>query len=180
MRKFISLLLAVSFMGINCATYQRGEGINLEPGQKPGANVEIYKTKSKMEGTSWETPDIKGELIAVKENSLLLLDSRGVDSSVDINELYAIRIAKKSKALIGFCIGFVAPAASWAAMGANIDDGLYALYSVIIGFPSAVLGAIIGGRLSRDNIYLIAGKSDEEIKEILEDLRKKARVPDFQ
>jgi hypothetical protein len=147
--------------------------------ERRGANVEIFKTKPKMEKTPWEMPDIKGELIAIKENSLLVLDSRGVDSSVDINELYAIRIVKKSKALIGFCLGLVAPAAVWAAMGAKFD-GLYALYSVMIGFPIAVLGAVIGGRLSRDNTYQIAGKSDAEIKKILEDLRKKARVPDFQ
>jgi hypothetical protein len=172
MKKIIALFLIFSIIGLYG---------NLYANERRGAIVEIYKTKpkTKMEGTPWETPDIKGELIAVKENSLLLLDSRGADSSVDINELYAIRIVKKSKALIGFGIGFVAPAAVLAAMGANID-GLYALYSVIMGFPSAVLGAIIGGRLSRDNTYQIAGKSDAEIKKILEDLRKKARVPNFQ
>jgi hypothetical protein len=147
--------------------------------ERRGVSIEIFKTKTKMEETPWEKPDIKGELIAVKENSLLLLDSKGAAYSVDINELYAIRIVKKSKALIGACIGFVAPAAVMAAMGAHID-GLYAVWSVILGFPSAVLGAIIGGALSRDNTYQIAGKSDAEIKKILEELRKKARVPNFQ
>ena len=173
MKKLIALFLVFSIIGLYGNLYAK---------ERRGANVEIYKTnsKTKMGGTPWETPNIKGELIAVKESSLLLLDSdSGADVSIDIGDIRVIIIMKKSKALIGAGIGFVAPAAGMAAMGAYID-GLYAAWSVIIGFPSAVLGAIIGGALSRGNTYQIAGKSDAEIKKILEDLRKKARVPDFQ
>ena len=63
MKKLIALSLVIAFMGMNCATYEKGKGINLEPGQKPGAKVIIQKIDSQR---------IEGELIAVKENSLFL------------------------------------------------------------------------------------------------------------
>jgi len=44
---------------------------------------------------------IEGELITVKPNSLLLLDTEGKDVSIDIGDIKVIRIVKKSKALLG-------------------------------------------------------------------------------
>jgi hypothetical protein len=63
MKKHIVLFLVISFLVMNCATYEKGEGINVEPGQKPGIKLVIQKKYYQ---------EVKGELIAVKENSLLL------------------------------------------------------------------------------------------------------------
>jgi hypothetical protein len=54
---------------------------------------------------------VRGELIVVKQNSLLLLDSRsGADVSVDIVNIVLVKIVKKSKAGQGALFGFLAGA----------------------------------------------------------------------
>lgn len=51
---------------------------------------------------------IKGELIAIKESSLLLMDSEtGADVSVDVGNISTVKIVKKSKALKGAGIEFL-------------------------------------------------------------------------
>jgi len=156
--------------------------------ERRGANIEIYKVKPKMEGTPWETSDIKGELIAVKENSLLLLDSEGEDVSVDINELYAIKIVKKSGAWIGGGIGLATGAIvsiplvkGFAELdGSTPSSGDYIIGALLAGAIFAFPGVLIGGFFGKDETIQIAGKSDSEIKKALEELCKKARIPDFQ
>jgi ribosome maturation factor RimP len=87
MRKFIALFFVISFLILNCATYERGKGIKIEPGQKPGAKVIIQKK---------DRQQVKGELIAVKENSLLLKEHEsGADVSVDVSGINKITIVKK-------------------------------------------------------------------------------------
>jgi hypothetical protein len=44
----------------------------------------------------------------------------------------------------------------------------------------AIIGMIIESFISSDKTIQFEGKSEVETREILEDLRKKARVPDFQ
>ena len=55
--------------------------VDLFAKERRGANIEIYKSRPKMEGTPWEKPDIRGELIAVKENLFLIKEA---DSGVDV------------------------------------------------------------------------------------------------
>ena len=59
-------------------------------------------------------------------------------------------------------------------LGANIVSGLLG------GIGGLLLGAIAGLALIPDKKIQFEGKSDTEIKNTLEELRKKARVPDFQ
>jgi hypothetical protein len=181
MKKHIVLFLVITLLGMNCATYEKGEGINLEPGQKPGANLVVQEKDGQQ---------VKGELIAVKKTSLLLKDSKsGVDVSVDINNVNAIKM-KKSKTMVGVGLGFFAGAAVGAMIGlivhgAFIGDDLIweEQYSVLVGstiggLVGSISGGIIGANYSKT--ILIKGKSEKEINVILEDFRKKARIPDFQ
>jgi len=132
-----------------------------------------------------------GELIAVKENSLLLLDSEsGADVSVDIREIKLIEIVKKSKSLAWGGIGLVSGAVIGALIGyvEGDDPPGYVLtakdkalgYGFYIGLSGAILGGIIGALAGKDEKIQIEGKSASEIKEALEKLRKKARVTNFQ
>jgi len=191
MKKLIALFLVISFIVINCATYERGEGINLSPNQKPGVKLVIQKTDSKQ---------VRGELIAVKQNSLLLKESEsGVDVSVEISEIKMIKIVKKSKALeqggLGLLIGAVGVAAcsfflyfftvlgmSWEWVGATEIFIEYALPYGLIGGGTigALIGVMIGASAGKDEIIQIEGKPEAEIKKTMEELRKKARVPNFQ
>ena len=185
MKKIISLFLVITFLGMNCVTYEKGQGINLEPGQKPGAKLIIQKTTGQQ---------VKGELIAVKKDSLLLKDSQtGADVAVDITETETIKIVMKSKGKSGARIGFgIGATLGIAWVTAYVIDpegersgfftylGAYIGTIFILGTPLALLGWAIGGIAGTDETIQIEGKSEAEIKEILEDLRKKARVPNFQ
>ena len=171
MKKLISLFLVIVFVGINCATYEKGEGINLEPGQKPGAKLVIKKKDGQQ---------VKGELIAVKQNLLLLLDTEGKDESIDIADIRIIRIVKKSKAvkyglLVGGGLGLIGGIS-------QIGEEVHGFIPTFIdGFIfGALIGVIAGAVAGTDKTIQIEGKSEAEIKEVLVELRKKARVPDFQ
>ncbi|MGB6867658.1 MAG: hypothetical protein WBE11_18395 [Candidatus Aminicenantaceae bacterium] len=178
-QKFFALFLVITFMGMNCATYEKGAGINLDPGQKPGAKVIIQK----IDGLQ-----VRGELIAVKQNSLLLKQSEsGADVTVVIRDIVVIKIVKKSKALLGAGIGFLISSSSlWILAysgdtilgSAGFEDAIK--YSLIYGIPGALLGGGVGAKIGTDKTIKFEGKSEAEIKNILENLRKKARVPDFQ
>ena len=178
MKKFIALFLVFSIIGLYGNLYAK---------ERRGANVEIFKTKPKMEGTPWETPDIKGELIAVKESSLLLLDSAsGADVSIDIGDIKVIKIVRESKVGKGVGIGLLVGGGIGAAQFIAADkSGMFGgMGEMMIGgalvLLGVVFGAFTGAAAGQDITIQIEGKSDTEIKEILEDLRKKARVPDFQ
>lgn len=156
MKKLIALFLVIAFMVMNCGVYKRGKGINLKPGQKPGVKLVIQKT---------DGCQVKGELISVKENSLLLMESEsGADVSIDIVNIKVVKIVKKSKA--------------W--QGAGIGALLGIMYTKKeTGGDFVLSGAAIGALIGRDKKIKIEGKSDSEIKEILEKLRKKARVQNY-
>ncbi len=186
MKKFITLFLVISFLVMNCATYERGEELSLEPDQKPGVNLVFWKL-------DWQ--QVEGELIAVRGNSLLLKESEsGADVSVDITDIRIITIVKNSNLLSSVCFGLIIGAGFGALIGwsgtpgepgwgdlfhydvtKNIID-----FGIVFGLLGAVVGGITGAAGGKDKIIQIEGKSDSEIKKILEDLRKKARVPNFQ
>jgi len=75
-KKFIALFLAFSLMMLS---------VNLYSKERRGAELIITKKDGQQ---------IKGELITVKPNSLLLLDTEGKDVSVDIVDIRIIRIVK--------------------------------------------------------------------------------------
>lgn len=178
MKKIIALFIAFSLMALSG---------NLMAKERRGAEIKIHKTKPQMEGTPWVTPHIRGELIAVKKSSLLLLDSEGADVSVDIKDIMVVKIVRKSKAALGLLLG--------GTMGALIGRATYTEpkntgwftidlgpgpYTAAGGILGGLIGLVIGATAGSDETIQIEGKSDSEIKEVLEKLRSKARVPDYQ
>lgn len=162
-KKFIALFLVFSLLALSANLYAK---------EKRGAKLIITKTDGQQ---------VKGELIAVKENSLLLLDSEsGADVSIDIADIRIIRIVKKSKKwkyglAVGGGVGLIAGIASIGEV-----HGFFATFidSLIwFGLPVVGIVAIIEGR---DKTILIKGRPDTEVKEALEELRKKARIPNYQ
>ena len=97
--KFVLLFLIFSFLILSGNLYAK---------KRSGAGLVIQKKDGKQEA---------GELIAVKQNSLLLLDYKGVDLSVNIGEIRVIEIMKKSKTLVSGGIGLVSGAAIGALIG---------------------------------------------------------------
>ncbi|MDH4218779.1 MAG: hypothetical protein OEW23_08375 [Candidatus Aminicenantes bacterium] len=199
MRKTISLFLVFSISLLSGRMFAQ---------ERRGADIEIYKTKLKveikMEGTPWEStmpkgisPDFRGELIAVKKDSILLLDRySGADVTIDFRDIGVIRIVKKSKVLRGAGLGLFIGAAGGALVGyAAGDSEIWISHesptvltadqkALISGILFGILGAVIGGAAGagggKDKIIIFEGKSDVQIQETLEKLRKKARVKNYQ
>lgn len=169
MKKLIVLFLVIFLLALSGNLYA----------EKKGAKLVVEKKDGQL---------VRGELIAVKNSSLLLLDSEGADVSVDIGDIKIIKIVKKSKALLGGSIGFalfsfygVASVESMGGLGTNDNPiVVYSLVALMFGAVGAIPGLLFGEVAGIDKKIQIEGKSDSEIKEILEKLRKKARVPDYQ
>jgi len=157
--------------------------------KRRGAELKIQKTDGQI---------VKGELIAVKENSLLLLDSNtSADVSVDITDIEFIEILKKPKILLGAGLGFLIGGSVGALTGVMFgDDELrqgdnpdeYETRSVsqkaltvgvLFGLIGALGGGITGASVGGETTIQIQGNSEEDINLELIKLRFKARVTDF-
>jgi len=176
-KKFISLFLIFALMMLSANLYAK---------ERRGAKLIITKKDGQQ---------IKGELITVKPNSLLLLDTEGKDVSVDVEEIRVIRVVKKSwySIRMGMGIGGLIGAGIGALVGyAKGDDPGYAdrfgaasagtkalFYGFIFMDIGGLLGGIIGLIAGIDKKIHLEGKTDSEIKEVLEELRKKARIRDY-
>ncbi len=164
-KKFISLFLAISLVMLS---------VNLYAKERRGAKLIITQKDGQL---------IEGELITVKANSLLLLDTEGKDVSVDIADIRIIRIVKKSKgARTGFRIGVgLALILSVGQIGAEVHGFIPSFIDGLIFFalPGALIGAIIGAAAGKDKTIHFEGMTDSEIREALDKLRKKARIRDY-
>ena len=166
---------------------------NLYTKERSGVELVVQKKDGKQQ---------TGELIAVKRNLLLLLNSKGVDVSVNIGEIKVIKIAKKSKSLVLGGIGLVSGAAIGALIGylqgddppivvtgfgpimtgppLFTDDEKALALGLTCGIAGGLLGGFGGAIAGVDKIIQIEGKSETEIEKVLNKLRKKARVPYYQ
>ena len=173
MKRFTALFLVFSILALSIPLTAKG---------RKGADLIVWKTNGQ---------GVRGELIAVKENSLLLLEREsGADVTIDIGDVSKIRIVKKSKILQGAGYGALVGVGTVAVLialgpgnGGGGDDEELGLYLFIIacfiGIPS-VIGGLIGAASGIDKTFKLEDKSNLEIQKILEKLRKKARVRNSQ
>jgi hypothetical protein len=163
---------------------------------KDGASLKVQKKGGQQ---------ISGELIAIKDRSLMLLDGSGAYVSSAIDEINTIIIVSKSKFWNGAIPGFILGAVGGAVIGRNESEytppqtdnlgtalGYYferqaapVTGGVVGGIIGGVLGLTIGGIIANSingpqETFRIAGKSQEETNRVLEKLRFKARFPDYQ
>ncbi|UCH96874.1 MAG: hypothetical protein JSV88_08490 [Candidatus Aminicenantes bacterium] len=153
--------------------------------KRKGAQLQIIKLDGDI---------IEGELLRVKENSLLLMTSVS-GTAIDINEIDEIKIKKRKTksgkgaaigAGVGFVIGGVIGGSRYTEVifdGGSPTFGNRMLVGSITGalcaIPCALLGASIGGSIPAG--YKTAETIDvkrahpHEIKYILKKLKKKAR-----
>jgi len=167
--KLVSLFLVFFLLTISGNLYAK----------KQGAKLIIMKKDGQL---------IEGELITVKPNSLLLLNTEGRDVSVDIADIKVIRVMKRSKLWTGAGLGALIGGGGTALythlfFKENHESDLKyiftALYGLIGGAAGALAGGFIGASAGRDKTIQIEGRPDSEIRETLEYLGKKARVPDY-
>ncbi len=171
MGKALSLLLVIPLLGFSQ---------NLIAAERQGAMLSVQMKDGHQEN---------GELIAVKPSSLLLLDSAsGSDLSIEVSDISAVRVVKKSKAKRGLGVGALAGAALGAAIGAFVwesDDILPSrtkraiVTGALFAVPVGLLGLIVGATKGADIKIPFEGRSDLQIQSSLRELRYIARIPDF-
>jgi hypothetical protein len=173
-KKFIALFLMLSLMMLSANLYAK---------QRRGAKLIVIKK---------DGGQIEGELITVKPNSLLLLDTAGKDVSVDVEEIKVIKIVYKKLAAVGWSVlGFSLTGASTGAVFAVFPGFIVAAiegvsvsslmveWGAIGALVGAIVGAIVGVVVKPVETIKIEGKSDKKIKKALKKLRKKARVRNY-
>ncbi len=178
MKKAISLFLVVSILLLSG---------NMFAQERKGADLSIQKKDGQQ---------VRGELIAVKQDSLLLLErDSGADMTITIDDIRVITIVKKSQLFLGVLAGSLIGGVAGALIGSGKEEhppatiDLFVPVVIDFDFPSertyttgiglglgAFIGGIFGISAGKDKTIQIEGKSDTEIAEILEKLRKKARI----
>jgi hypothetical protein len=173
MKKIMSLLVAFSLLGLTG---------NLLAGERRGAMLVVQK----KDGTQ-----VEGELIAVKQNSILLLgSSSGTDVSIDVPDIKTIKIIKKSRALSGLGIGILIGGGVGACLGFALGDDPPHIVSFTAGQKALVLGGalgvaggliglIAGSSTGTNQTIQIEGKDTSTVQAVLRSLKPKARTPGF-
>ena len=151
--------------------------------EKRGANVIV---------TLKDRPPAGGELVAVWEDSLVLLESNSqADLTIDFREIKSVQIVRNSKSSLGLvCGGAVGLGISAAILDPHDNSGEGGFWSgfrngmarkgkaVGLVLGTAVLGAVIGKAIGEDTIIVVQGNPPLTVKKILWKLRPKARMPD--
>jgi len=164
MKKLIALFLVFSILTLSGNIFTK---------ERKGAALIIQKKDGQQ---------VRGELIAVKQNSLLLLDTDGIDVSVIIEDIKVITVLKKFTSSKGALYGFLIGGVIGAALGYTADPDTppgRGTTAAIFGLSAGLLGTLIGVAAGVNDKIQIEDKSDSEIQEILEKLRKKARVKNY-
>ena len=148
------------------------------------------KRGSKLEVTCREgrrvSRRVVGELIAVRTDSLLLVQEYSeFDLSIAIADITRIKVIKKPSArkwgtymsLLGLCGGVL------RGYSLRDDEEWWPLASIYLGAGFAVggfaVGALAGHLASKGETFEFVGRSESEIKGMLDRLRKMARVRDY-
>lgn len=174
MKRIISLFLVFSILALSMPLISK---------ERKGVDLIIQR----IDGTQ-----VRGELIALKENSLLLLERQSrADVTADIDGIRAIIIVKKSKFLKGACLGAFSGAASGVVTSFVVGDwqfgdnefgvleGIIA-FGIGLGIVGVVIGGIFGAAAGKDKMIRIEGMPDSSIQKILGKLSKKARIRNSQ
>jgi hypothetical protein len=164
MKKIMTLIIGISLLFPSGVLFAK---------ERQGAQLVITKT---------DMTEIKGELIGVKQDSTLILESSSrIGASIDISDIKVIKIVKGSNTWTGVLVGL----AGGGVMGQDIvkgsgDMGLRPLGGIIGGLVGGLLGGVIGSTIYKYETFQIEGKSQEQIQAFLEKLRTQARFPDYQ
>ena len=170
-KKFISLFLVFSLLTINCFPKRRGINLNV---------------------TRTDGQPIKGELIAVKENSLLFLEKEaGVDVSINISDVKIITVkglttvlrltapilSAVGGAVLGLFVWWLGSAGGLGYIGAGKEE-MKKDQKKYAGYGALILGSLgtVASMFATDKTIQIEGMTDSEIQETLDKLRKKARI----
>ena len=153
--------------------------------ERRGANVVITMTDGRY---------VSGELVAVKPDSLLVLNLHGADESAELAGIKSVRIDRRSKARSGAILGAVAGTlitSVWAALApvriipwSTGHDHMSTAGVILVGAAGGAAGGLVGmgiGSLSSSDTTLhFDGKPGSEKRaQALAYLRGQARIRDY-
>ncbi len=170
--RLIASALAVSFLVLPA---------DLSAKERRGASIVV----TRLDGSQ-----VSGELIAVKRDSLLLLNNVGRDESVDLTDIKTVRIVKKSRAGILSGIGGAVGAATGVALGlswmfeewSNSQAKGALMGGAIFGAIGALSGLVAGSVLGVDSSFTVAGEQEDVVAAYWDRLRahsREGRLPDI-
>jgi len=147
-------------------------------GRTSGAKVSV--------ATIQGSESIKGEVIGVREDAVVLATEGGETRTIAIKDISSVRVYRRSAVLWGILGGLLAGGAIGYAIGSQEGKGQFlggitvAAYSgggVLLG---GATGGIIGGLASADKTYDLTKMSAAEVDTLMAKLRKMARVKNYQ
>lgn len=174
MKKHVSLFLVAAVMLL---------ASNLLAKERPGAAVVL---------TMKDGREVKGELFAVKGDSIVVVDPQGQSATVAVADVVQLRLKKRigrsvrtgaiigSVAVASFLLGLII-ANSDGGTGAPQTEEIAALSAFIVlggAVPGGLVGWMAGGASSTKTVR-IEGLSAESLQRVLTKLRKSARVRNY-
>jgi hypothetical protein len=145
---------------------------DLSAKERRGANLIV----TRLDGSQ-----VSGELIAVKRDSLLLLNNVGRDESVDLAGIKSVKIVRKSRAGLFAGIGGAAGAAAGAYVGLYMGGGddesgpASIRGGVVYGALGALAGLLAGSLVGTDSRFVVAGEQPEVVAAYWDRLRAHSR-----
>jgi hypothetical protein len=151
--------------------------------KKRGSTLEITTTEGRV---------IRAELLAVKNNRLILMETYSFQESIlDLDEIADLNITKQSKFLQGLGVGVLSGAAFGGALGfasGNDKPGFFsfsagekaAVGAIGLGAVGLVVGGITGVIKGIDEYVQVSDYTDEEKTKLIRKLRSHARVDEYQ
>ncbi len=165
LRGLIATVLVVSLMAVPQALLAQ---------ERRGANLIVTRNDGHA---------LSGELIAVRQNSLVFLSPVGKDISVAAADIAKITIAKKSKAGGGFLIGMLVGGIAGGVLGFKGNKGDPDMEStgavvgaLALGALGGLIGLAIGAGAGGDETIEFAALTDAEKSKVLDRLRGMARM----
>jgi hypothetical protein len=162
--KLIASVLVVSFLVLPA---------DLSAKERRGADLIV----TRLDGSQ-----AAGELIAVKRDSLLLLNNVGRDESIDLAAIKSVRIVRRSRAGLFAGIGGAAGAAVGAAVGiykggGDDESGPASIRGgVVYGALGALAGLLAGSMVNSDTHFTVAGKTPEAVAGFWDELQAYSRM----
>ena len=127
---------------------------------------------------------VRGELVAVKPETLVLLAVDAKVESVPLAEIGSIKIVRRSGVWQGLLAGFAAGAvagAIWGGISAGEEWGVAGgafLGGLLFAGPGSLLGLVAGMGAGLDDKIDLAGLPEPELSRVLAKLSRLAREPE--
>jgi hypothetical protein len=138
--------------------------------ERRGATVEV---------TMADGNRIKGELLAVKTDALLVYDSAARQGkNIDLQQVTKVRVLKKSKFGEGLLIGLGVAVGMSVIMQLKKNEFGFVFTFIGVGSQLGLFGGIIGAVAGIDKKISLAGVSSQDILFNLEQLKLYAREQD--